>query len=137
MRCLSLKMCNGHEWLGLTTYHKVEFGIKEYKGKIPRKIFKILKDVDSEEERSHFLILFKVIQVIPINDGNSSRLMSIFTTGPNGLSSIHPMDMTVHSNDVIAISSAIDIDVEMGYRKFAGVLNQENIPANIFSTKHQ
>lgn len=133
MFSVALKLTGGQEVLGLITHAGISFGLLNYEGKVPRKIF-LLKDTpQSEVHKSHTLIVHKAISLVMAPEGIVFRPMYLSKPVLQGE---HLGDnLMFHSNDVIGINLVIEQGLHLQYSKLVGTLRIDQLaPINHSST---
>jgi hypothetical protein len=116
MKVVALKLTSGREVIGLTSLHSVEFGIKPYPGKIPRKVFYVQETKADATSAVHTLELKSVMELMQI--AGQLTIQGFF-----GSSTVEMTPkLMFHSNDCIALNTLITPQLDVIYRKNAGLI---------------
>ena len=133
---IAIKLVSGLELLCCMSEYRVDFGIKKYRGKIPRKVFHIESQKGKKVQTSHQLFVTRCIEMKWFA-GQGIHFSPLFHSSPSFDGVLPGISLSIHSNDVIALNCVIAEHMSIVYRQTVGLIKQEQMAIINHNETHQ
>lgn len=126
---IAVKLTNGRELLcGVPESMTVDFGIMEYPNKIPRKTF-LVNDNGTQSPPRHTLTVYEVHELYAMQ--NTVYLNPLLLSNPR--LAREGNSLTLHSNDVFALSTAVDPSIAHLWFNRTNQVNEAQSPSHLLT----